>query len=320
MGMMSLPPHPIKEQLNTLISMDTAGSGITAPEGAGHLKGVNLHAAAGLWPFDYDGQFSDDDRDAVSAAISGDRNQDFTSCRGGTESAGNVRGHDRFGLPTFRHFSARTIKDKMYCRDTGGELPLHEELLSPYGRGGSPSDKNERPWFKVLDRSILKYQGLSPLSSACLYRRIHNSTPCAMLAKSLASTFFSRYAISSGGSVIVKDCFFLAMHERFLHEIINTRITNSLFARIILAGLNKNESNTPTSVSYADPSETVRTDIHIESLGDHGPRRKEDNDADPDQCGLSAGHDCRCRLSGDPRTGIRVLCAPNAYGLTEAAA
>ncbi len=46
-------------------------------------------------------------------------------------------------------------------------------------------------------------QGLSPLSSACLYLRMQSSTPWETLAKSLDSTFDSRYSINSCGRVTV---------------------------------------------------------------------------------------------------------------------
>lgn len=45
--------------------------------------------------------------------------------------------------------------------------------------------------------------GLSPLSSASLYLKTHTSIPCAKLANSLDSTFFSRYSRRSGGIVTV---------------------------------------------------------------------------------------------------------------------
>ena len=65
-------------------------------------------------------------------------------------------------------------------------------------------DNNEAPELKFSRLSVLKdAQGLSLRSSASLYRRTQSSTPCAMLANSLDSTFISKYSIIAGGSSTV---------------------------------------------------------------------------------------------------------------------
>ena len=114
-------------------------------------------------------------------------------------------------------------------------------------------DNNEAPELKFSRLSVLKdAQGLSPRSSASLYRRTQSSTPCAMLANSLDSTFISKYSIIAGGSVILSDCFLRlgATHSRLAQLSINKPNHDNSIAPIISAGLTRNERNTPISASY----------------------------------------------------------------------
>ena len=124
---------------------------------------------------------------------------------------------------------------------------------------------NETPELHFFRLSILKNaQGLSPLSSASLYRRTHSSTPCAMLANSLDSTLLSRYSMISGGSVTLRDCFLRlgAMHSRLLQISINTPNQDAYNALITSAGLTENERNQPYSAS-ADRRPADRTDDNL---------------------------------------------------------
>ena len=57
-------------------------------------------------------------------------------------------------------------------------------------------EKNEALGVQHSGRDTPLSQGLSPLSSACLYLRTQTSTPCAMFAKSLLSTFPCKYSIN----------------------------------------------------------------------------------------------------------------------------
>lgn len=98
-------------------------------------------------------------------------------------------------------------------------------------------------------------RGLSPFSrsSACLYRRTHNSTPCDMFANSLDSTFFSRYSMISGGRDTVIYGFRFAMQEEFLQKVINTDMADSYSVRQNLTGVPNNERIDSASASHAGP-------------------------------------------------------------------
>ncbi len=93
-------------------------------------------------------------------------------------------------------------------------------------------------------------QGLSPLSSACLYLRMQSSTPCDILAKSLDSTFFSRYSINSGGNVTVMYGF-RAIYDKILQCLINSRNVVSYSVRQNLTGVPQHDRIQPISGSYA---------------------------------------------------------------------
>ena len=93
-------------------------------------------------------------------------------------------------------------------------------------------------------------QGLSPLSSACLYLRTQTSTPCAMFAKSLFSTFDWRYSINSGGRVIVIETLLRAMHILDVHTILNMCNCNMSNAHSKCAGRPRYARTQPISGSH----------------------------------------------------------------------
>ena len=98
-------------------------------------------------------------------------------------------------------------------------------------------------------------QGLSPFSSACLYLSTHSSTPCAILANSLDSTFSCRYEIMSGGRETVNEIFLsvLDMKVRFLQSILNNFKDVALTSSNLLVGVASNDKNNRFSASSEDP-------------------------------------------------------------------
>ena len=129
-------------------------------------------------------------------------------------------------------------------------LPARRErgmnnLLAPTG-----VSHIEAPGLRFLERSILKNaQGLSPCSSASLYRKMHSSTPCAMLANSLVLTFSSRYSINSGGRVTLSET--LRMRGAIINEeswsILYRTNKHSHNTHKLCVGLTHNERNTSNS-------------------------------------------------------------------------
>ena len=113
-----------------------------------------------------------------------------------------------------------------------------------------------RKHYEATEDSVLRIglpkipQGLSPRSSASLYLRTHNSTPWAILANSLDSTFFSRYSIISGGNVTLRDCFLRVMHSSLVQIIINICTNNWSIALNLSAGSPTYARKQPISDSY----------------------------------------------------------------------
>lgn len=118
-------------------------------------------------------------------------------------------------------------------------------LLAPIG-----VSHIEAPGLRFLEQSFLKYaQGLSLCSSASLYRKMHSSTPWAMLANSLVLTFSSRYSINSGGRVTLSET--LRMRGAIINEeswpILYRTNKHSHNTHKLCVGMTKNERNTPNS-------------------------------------------------------------------------
>jgi len=134
--------------------------------------------------------------------------------------------------------------------------------------------KNEAPEYGILECSILKCaQGLSPRSSASLNLRMQSSTPCAILANSRDSTFFSRYSISSSGKVTFKDFFRVRpdINNKESWSILNTTNNFCYITHKMCVGLSKNGRKTTNSGRYAPEREETRISLKAE-LGDrlHG--------------------------------------------------
>ena len=134
--------------------------------------------------------------------------------------------------------------------------------------------KNEAPGLNILERSILKCaQGLSPRSSASLYRIRHNSIPCAKLANSRLSTLEFNQSSSSCGIVTVTYGlrFPLAITCNILSKYIYSNKFLINIASEKLVGLNKIGRNTTYSGRYAPEREETRISLRAE-LGDrlHG--------------------------------------------------
>lgn len=210
---------------------------MTAPEGAVRLEGVNLHDITDLWPFDYNGRFADDYRNAVSAAaISGDRNQYSTSCRDGSESAEKVRSHDRFELPVFRQSSVIRSVYKIYAVF-------------------SNSKKNELPPFNVFGLQVLQRGGNSPNSLSLSFLSLDNasSTPCDQLANSCSLTISSRNSKRSYEIVTLRDFllrFISPIQNQTLHKFLNICQVLLCSTKQCFVGLAKYETNQPISASY----------------------------------------------------------------------
>ena len=91
------PCGPAESGINTVRAYRMSEEGMTAPEGAGFLEGITLrHPLRDVYD---DHTVVGDDRHAetVVAAFGDDHEDPLTSCRDGSESAGKVRCHDRFG-------------------------------------------------------------------------------------------------------------------------------------------------------------------------------------------------------------------------------
>lgn len=138
----------------------------------------------------------------------------------------------------------------------------------PYG---DVEKNNEASGVQLFRIGVPKNpHGLSRFSSASLYLKTQSSTPCAILANSLDSTFFCRYSSISGGRVTVNDIFFLGIQDLFLHIPLNIILANSFLARIILAGTPKHD--TKNSYSDAKPGDHGQGHHHGMSGEQRGTR------------------------------------------------
>ena len=167
-----------------------------------------------------------------------------------------------------------------------------------YSENGIPiTDYTNNEALRVQNSGFVspRPQGLSPLSSACLYLRIQSSTPWETLAKSLDSTLDSRYSISSCGRVTVMYGL-RAIYDGALRSLINTGQVVSYSVRHSLMG-----DTTHDNRKYSESSAHVRKDM---VGGPQGPIRKLDADDSagdggmvPCACGMVHGrgpmHHCR---------------------------
>ena len=117
--------------------------------------------------------------------------------------------------------------------------------------------------------------GLSPLSSASLYLKTHTSIPCARLANSLDSTFFSRYSRSSGGIVTVMYGFLrpsvLAITCNNLWKCLYPTKFVQIIASFKLVG-KPNDTKNSYSDSYAKPGDHGQGHHHGMSGEQRGTR------------------------------------------------
>lgn len=124
-------------------------------------------------------------------------------------------------------------------------------MMNGAGYGGARTH-NEAAEVEILRIGLPKIpQGLSPRSSACLYLRTQTSTPCAIFAKSLFSTFDWRYSINSRGRVIVIETLLRAMHILNVQTMLNMCNLNMSNAHSKCAGRPRYARTQPISGSYA---------------------------------------------------------------------
>ena len=269
---------PVAETINKNPVHPMDKEEITAPCGTGSLRRIRPQRSLRNVDDDRDLVGHDRHTDAVAPATDADHEDPITSCRDGSESAGKVRRHDRFGLPAYRH--------SRITWDTGIKLSSDADYTN-----------NEAPEVEFLEFVAPDPQGLSPLSSACLYLRTQTSMACDMFMKSLFSIFDCRYSRISGGRVTVTYGLFLAMQGENLHEPINTCNIGVSYARLNLAGATQYGRESTISESSAH----VRKDM---VGGPQGPIRKLDADDSagdggmvPCACGMVHGrgpmHHCR---------------------------
>ena len=105
------PCGPAESVINTVRAYGMSEEGMTAPEGAGFLEGITLRHPLRDVDGDRDLVGLDHHTEPTVPAFDGDQNDSLTSCRDGSESAGKVRCHNRFGLPAYRHFCANCGSD-----------------------------------------------------------------------------------------------------------------------------------------------------------------------------------------------------------------
>ena len=267
---------PVAETINKNPVHPMDKEEITAPCGTGSLRRIRPQRSLRNVDDDRDLVGHDRHTDAVAPATDADHEDPITSCRDGSESAGKVRRHDRFGLPAYRH--SRITWDSGIKLSSDADYTNNEALRVQNSGFVSP-----RP------------QGLSPLSSACLYLRIQSSTPWETLAKSLDSTLDSRYSISSCGRVTVMYGL-RAIYDGALRSLINSGQVVSYSVRQSLMG-----DTTHDNRRYSESSAHVRKDM---VGGPQGPIRKLDADDSagdggmvPCACGMVHGrgpmHHCR---------------------------
>ena len=140
---------------------------------------------------------------------------------------------------------------------------------------GDAENKNEAREVQFFGNATPKIpQGLSPFSSACLYLSTHSSTPCAILANSLDSTFSCRYEIMSGGRETVNEIFLsvLDIKVRFLQSILNNFKNVALISSNLLVGVASNDTKNSYSDSYAKPGDHGQGHHHGMSGEQRGTR------------------------------------------------
>ena len=173
-------------------------------------------------------------------------------------------------------------------------LPCDPEAVG--SRSDTTNEASEDEFFRSDVPKIP--QGLSPLSSASLYLKTQTSTPCAMLANSLDSTFDWRYSRISGGKVTVRDNFFLlGMQVTFLWKCFNTSINDSISASNILAGTSQDGKYLPISGRFGQISDhkvtngcnTMRSAEAREMVCD--PGKTAGSRSDSTKGSLPQGHD-----------------------------
>ena len=239
---------PVAETINKSPTHPIGKEEITAHCRTGSLRRIRPQRS--LRNVDDDHGLIGHDRhaDAVGPATDADHEDPITSCRDSSGCTDGLRSRDALGLPAYRR--------SRITWDSGIKLSSDADYTN-----------NEAPEVEFLEFVAPDPQGLSPLSSACLYLRTQTSMACDMFMKSLFSIFDCRYSRISGGRVTVTYGLFLAMQGENLHEPINTCNIGVSHARLNLAGATQYGSE--SAISESSVRQFDRN--HRQTPGDRGP-------------------------------------------------
>lgn len=239
---------------------------VTAPEGTGPLREATPQHPSRNADRDFDLIGLNHDIDAVGPANDADLCDPNTPYRDGTEYAEKLRGRDVFGLPAFRRSDICSVQK--INPSYGVNVTIKGSI-----RHLDAKKNNEVVRVQFFRSDVPKCsQGLSPLSSASLYLRTHSSTPCAMLANSRDSTFFSRNSMISEGKVTLRDLLrFLSIHQRLLQLTININNNHWSNTLKLSVGTSQHEQKQPTSESYGRIHRARRGKMHLHRYGQPSP-------------------------------------------------
>ena len=232
------PVHPIgKEE-------------ITAPCGTGSLRRIRPQRSLRNVDDDHGLLGHDRHADAVAPATDADHEDPITSCRDGSGCTDGLRSRDALGLPAYRR--SRITWDSGIKLSSDADYTNHEALRVQNSGSNAPIP-----------------QGLSPFSSACLYLRTQSSTPWAILANSLLSTFDCRYSITSEGRETVREIFLepLGIEGKSSKLLLNkaTKIEATI-SNLLIGALQHGREST---ISESSVRQLDRN--HRQAPGDRGP-------------------------------------------------
>ena len=237
---------------------------VTAPEGTGLITSAGRQCS--LRNIDDDREPIGHDRQAETEAPTFDENIDvLTSCRVGSVHAG-FKAFGMHELPNYRHSDICSVQK--INPSYGANVTIKGSI-----RHLDAKKNNEVVRVQFFRSDVPKCsQGLSPLSSASLYLRTHSSTPCAMLANSRDSTFFSRNSMISEGKVTLRDLLrFLSIHQRLLQLTININNNHWSNTLKLSVGTSQHEQKQPTSESYGRIHRARRGKMHLHRYGQPSP-------------------------------------------------
>lgn len=242
--------------LNIQKRIKYAGSGITAPEGAGHLKDVNLQRSLRNV---YDNHYligNDCHAESITTELDANLEDRTTSYRDGPADPPKFEAH---GESVGFSYSGGTTS-------AGTIIILSEDVLVICKVSIADCKKNnEVREIQFLRGNALKTHGLSPFSSASLYLNTQTSTPCAIEEKSRDSTFFSKYSIRSEGNATVNDFLRILIHfkSQCFELIINNLMQIASLSCNLHEGALHNDKKQTDSESYG------RRDQSTEHLEEH---------------------------------------------------